>query len=95
MNIEIGDLVQVSRNDAYVPDDPWTAPVQFGMLLVDFEWKFNNGDSPYRGKVVRIIKTKWFGLIKLADPIYIVRLKGNSKHHDLIYTTKLKKVIRM
>lgn len=89
MKVSVGDLVKVSEKDAYVPDDPWTHPVQLGMLITRMLWEEANGDTDFIGTVVKIKTSKWLGLVKLKQPIYIVKLRMRCPYDNIIYTTKL------
>lgn len=89
MEIKLGDLVVVEEKDAYVPNDPWTHPVQLGMLLTRLQWEHQySEDSPFHGEVVHIKKTKWFGLVKLKEPVYTIELDVHSCFDKYIWTTK-------
>ena len=89
MIVSVGDLVKVYEKDAYVPDDPWTHPVQLGMLITRLLWEEANGDTDFVGTVVDIKTTKWFGLVKLKQPIYIVKLRMRYRYDNIIYTKKI------
>lgn len=85
--IPVGTFVYVDEDDAYVPDDPWTHPVQLGMLITRLSWELSNGDVPFYGEVVEVKTHKWFGLIKLKKPIYVICLRQKPPHLDYIWTT--------
>lgn len=84
--IPVGTFVYVTEDDAFVPDDPWTHPVQLGMTITRLGWEAEVGDKPFYGKVVNIITRKWFGLVKLKEPIYVVDLGLYHSVDGLIYT---------